>query len=714
MILTVMVQQEYAPFTWSGVTSSGTKYPQIVNGVDGVYYQATAYYAAGWRSGAVRLAGSLARNILVVFIQGMVRDPTIGHASDEPMAYSSGGRLIYWSLCCDREAGAYDVTIPSGQPNRDWYYFGYNLASNSMAPGYQQMYNSGDETSYNDGDGWQIYRGKNQSKNGLYGKHSTAQSPPIPYRGKLYLLKGNALLAFGPTDTNAQTPLPLAETIPVQRASIHLTTAVVIERLETEVRAILDAGHLRPGYHTSSVIERHGNGNYTDERELGEISDYFQSPADTVYTLLLAYPHLSAATQRQVIGYTRDNYGPGKEYDLTTIVHVGWGTGAAREIFDIPKEISDNWGEPYQSPFEPSTQPICGWCGYWENFPPFSFYAAWQYAQVVGDNDPIIAKELFDRMGSKLEAPLNDTTFRNRPHWLNQYIAGYKGYLELQQLAGYAQDQDVIASYEHMLALRTEDFDKDSPYPLSLCCAENWEESYNNTLAVARNFMFLTPELADYLNQHAYTQVQEAVSEYEYVAPYWFVAKFDSSYGEGTFQHLYDYPALFQAKARILKQPYEDLVKWLDVPAFYRGDLFYIQNLVAALSAVEASPYELSVVPSQHVIKVGESASAEVEVTHRGGFTGTVTVEVDSDSIPALRVDVQGPYEFSPPGGKLTVTMTSLDGDRSSAHLGQWYRIPVTGSGGGSNQVVTIDLLVASRFSYFPSIVTSGSVTGTN
>ena len=99
--------------------------------------------------------------------------------------------------------------------------------------------------------------------------------------------------------------------------------------------------------------------------------------------------------------------------------------------------------------------------------------------------------------------------------------------------------------------------------------------------------MFLTPELGDYINQHIYSQVQEAVNEYEYVAPYWFVTKFDDSTGEGTFQPLYDSPALFQAKAYILKQPYSELVKWLDAPAFYRGDLFYIQNLVAALDAAQ-------------------------------------------------------------------------------------------------------------------------------
>lgn len=68
-----------------------------------------------------------------------------------------------------------------------------------------------------------------------------------------------------------------------------------------------------------------------------------------------------------------------------------------------------------------------------------------------------------------------------------------------------------------------------------------------------------------------------------------FVSKFDSTWNEGTLQQLYDYPALFQAKAYILNEPYDELVKYIDVPAFYRGDLFYIQNIVAALSVADKS-----------------------------------------------------------------------------------------------------------------------------
>jgi outer membrane protein assembly factor BamB len=570
---------EYAPFTWSGVTQAGTKYPPIVNGVDGVYYQATAYFSGGW----ISRGGPVGWKFGTQYIS-RVDGRSDGHASDEPMAYSSGGRLIYWVLCCDREAGSMDVTIPFNQPNRAWQYYGYNLANNNLAPGYQQMYDSGNSTAYNNLDGWQIYSGRFQSKNGVYGKHGTTQSPPIPYAGKLYFLKGNALLAFSPNGQNPKTPLPLAVTVAAQTSTTPPSRAILTERLETEVQKMLAAGPLHAGYLPAGFLDLYGGGSYGDERGLGEIFDYFQNPSDTVYTLLLAYPYLSSTTQDQVKSYLQTYYGPGATYSFTSIVHIGFGTGSPREAFVTPSEVISWWGQPYHSPLVPSTEPICGWCGYWQHLPPFSFYSAWKYAQVVGDSDPAFAQNIFNLMSAKIEAPPNDTYLIDKPYFINLYAAGYLGYLQLKQMAGLGGDSTVTGYYNHMLSLRVNNFTKDTPYP-PIGGGDTSGISYNNTLAVARNFMFLTPELGEYLNQHILSQVQSAVAEYSYVAPYWFVSQFDDSYGEGTFQTLYDSPALFQAKAWILKQPYNELVKWLDVPAFYQGDLFYIQNLVAALNA---------------------------------------------------------------------------------------------------------------------------------
>ena len=43
-------------------------------------------------------------------------------AVDEPLAYSAGGNVIYWTHCCDRSAGAFDLN-----GNGAWVYFEYNL-----------------------------------------------------------------------------------------------------------------------------------------------------------------------------------------------------------------------------------------------------------------------------------------------------------------------------------------------------------------------------------------------------------------------------------------------------------------------------------------------------------------------------------------------------------------------------------------------------------
>jgi hypothetical protein len=54
-------------------------------------------------------------------------------------------------------------------------------------------------------------------------------------------------------------------------------------------------------------------------------------------------------------------------------------------------------------------------------------------------------------------------------------------------------------------------------------------------------------------------------------------------FGENALSPLYDGQALFLAKAWILRAPGTTLEPYLDVPAFARGDLFYIQKLVATI-----------------------------------------------------------------------------------------------------------------------------------
>ncbi|MCL5411957.1 MAG: PQQ-binding-like beta-propeller repeat protein [Patescibacteria group bacterium] len=578
---------EYAPFTLTNVTSSGNRYPAIVGG-DNILYSTNTYISGSWIPRGDLVGWKFGTNQI-----SRVQSIGVGHAIDEPMSFAGGGKLIYWSLCGDREAGAFDITLPYGQQNRGWNYYIYDLMRRA-APDYDPMYNNGNPVHYNDMNGWQVYSGKNQSKNGVYGKHSTSQSPPTPYKGMLYMIRGNTLLAWKPGIASG-TKLALAAIVPVQNVPNVPTVAEIKQRLESEIQKMLAVGPLRPGYHSISLADSRGEGRYTNEKEFGEIFDYFQNPADTIYTLTSAYPYLSATTQQQVKNYLQNNYGPGSTYDFTRIVHVGWGTGAGREAFDIPAEDFAGFGTNCHSPLNPSTTRICA-ATFYQNFPAFSFYAAWKYAQIVGNGDQTTARNIFNSMSAKLETPPADSVLTLKPYWLNLYIAGYQGYLELQKMAGLPETSSVRDTYNHLLNLRISGFDKNIPLIWQTGGGDVTPDGdYSTTLAVARNFMFMTPELAASMSATIQPQVQSAVDEYQYVAPYWFVSKFDQTTGEGTLDHLYNYPALFQAKAYILKQPYSELAKYIDEPAFARGDLFYIQSLSAALSvAPNAFPADIN------------------------------------------------------------------------------------------------------------------------
>ena len=556
---------EYAPFSWSGATHSGSRYPPIV-GQDNVYYQHTTYASAPW---IVR--GDITGWKFGTHLASRVMELEMGHAVDEPMAFSSGGNLIYFAKDHE-EAGSFDITIPYGQLARAWQY--YDNGGNSLynkAPGFDVMYYES-----------AVYG----TQNGVYvGAGGSNLNPLIPYNGRVYLNVSNAIIAFSPTASSA-TELPLAETVPANNPPATVTQSELQQRLKQEIQKILAAGPLRPGYHASGIVDLYGGGGWPDDQDIGEVLDYFQNPSDTVFTLLQALPYLPPNLQTEVRTYLQTYYGPGTPYDFTQIVHVGWESGAARESLEIPPEEWD-----ILRPAEPSIYPLVQGSTYWRDFPPFSFYAAWKYAEEFGD-----AKTIFDAMKDKLETPPSDSYLISHPYTNNLYIAGYLGYLELESLAGYPETASVRNTYNHLLSVRVNNFSKDNPWGSGQDFGI-YQHAYN----VAFNFMFLTPELGEHLSLNGKTAIQEAMEEYTFVAPYWFVSKFDSTWNEGTLQQLHDYPALFQAKAYILKEPYDELVQYIDVPAFYRGDLLYIQNLVAALSVADtAESPGVSYLPSCH------------------------------------------------------------------------------------------------------------------
>jgi outer membrane protein assembly factor BamB len=518
---------EYAPMLWFG-TNSGNRYPPLV-GADGILYQANAYASQPWG-----FRGQVSGWLFGTQFISTPSSLSFSIANDEPIAYSSGGNIIYWNLCCDRAAGFFDLDL--NRSPREWFIFCYNL--DELIPGYDLMYHSSDMDA--------VYG----TMNGVYGTHGD-QNPPIPYQGMVYMHRGNAIIAFGNTDLPPES-LPLIEAVPLEPASSPIDDNYLKSILAEEVLKILDAGHLRPGYGISGNFDRAGR------HEAGDnLMDYWHEPSDIIYTLLRAFPYLDGEMRGRASAYLIYELGDYPPYEY---VHIGWKDGAPREAFDLPPEVND--AREYYPPQEWNLYE------YWR-FPPHLFYVLWKYAQEFGG-----AKELFDLSSSRLEAPPMDEVLVEYPFVNNAYIAGYIGYLELEKMAGYPESADIQTVLNQLINLRISTFSKDSPYI---------QPSQNKTLNVSRNFIFLVPELGEIMYEGIMPQVQEAVEEYLDVAPYWFVQNFEQTYGEGARQPNYDYWALFQAKAYILKDPPEELIKFIDSPSVKIGDLYYIQNLVTLL-----------------------------------------------------------------------------------------------------------------------------------
>jgi hypothetical protein len=342
------------------------------------------------------------------------------------------------------------------------------------------------------------------------------------------------------------------------------TIEQVRARLAQEVEKMINAGHLRPGYYNSGLFTYNASWDcgYNNSYSLG---DYWYNPADTFYVLIRALPYLPNDLYIQTTTYLQSEFASYSPYQVT---YVGWNTGAAREVFDLPPEVvSDMVNYP------PRLGDI-GFEGWYYN--PFGFYAMWQYANVFGGSQAI-----YNASSSLLNhTPPIDSYLTVHVEVLNSYITGYDGYLKLEALAGHALSTDIQAQLVRLLNLRAATFTKDTPDT-----KPSDDMNYCRGLNISRNFFYLTPELGQQLHDLALDRVQGAVDEYTMSAPYWFVSSFDATYGEGVNNPLYDYHSLFQAKALILKEPWEELAKYIDEPAVVIGDLYYIDNLISAIES---------------------------------------------------------------------------------------------------------------------------------
>ena len=524
--------QEHAPFTMWG-THSGNRYPPIV-GRDNLLYSGNIYQRSYIAQGRVMGWNPATPSYLsVLFGLGAV---------DEPYAISMGGHVIY--RVTGDNVGDYFSTNGPTAPERGTLWDYYRPLAN-QAPGYDEMIHY-----LNPGGYFGVYG----NLNGIYGPRGD-ENVLVPHKGRLFIHRSNAIIAYGTGPVRGK--LPTLTIAPALDDTVQPTVEELRARLDNEIQKMIAAGHLRPGYMNNA--------------QAGE--NYFENPGDTLYTLAWAYPYLPPATQAQLQTYLRQVFQ--SYFDPVMYSRTGWASGAGRESMPFPPELQIAIAN-----MQPSQQATAEWSWF---YPQYNFYAMWKYANIF----PADAGRVYDLAKSRLQVPVgiratNDYLLE-RTWELNGYIAGYIGFLRLQELAGRTVIDSQLRTtttneLNRLLNLRITYFDKNSPWL-------NDHDTHWRVFNVARNFMLLVPELGDYLYQTIPGEIAGALDEYEYIAPFWFASRFESVHNEGVISPLLNYNALFQAKAYALKQPRSELTKYLDSPAFERGDLHYIQNLIAAIEA---------------------------------------------------------------------------------------------------------------------------------
>ena len=110
---------------------------------------------------------------------------------DEPVGISAGGSYVYWNLCNDRFVGSADLSVanaafPGTDGRRQWRHVSGDGFKTSTLP-----------AGYNSQVGQYLWSVGPAKIKPMYWAHGDNVGPTI-YDGRMYVHRGNAIIAFGP------------------------------------------------------------------------------------------------------------------------------------------------------------------------------------------------------------------------------------------------------------------------------------------------------------------------------------------------------------------------------------------------------------------------------------------------------------------------------------------------------------------------------------
>lgn len=510
------------------------------------------------------------------------------------------------------------------------------------------------------------YKGTQNTRSGVYGLHSF-QNPLVPSAHlngsstrieRLVSHHSNTIVTAGPAANKTAVA-------PISRNAAPANTAR--PRTDVQMKAVLEAHiqqmvNLCAGTYVSACflnpMYRHGTDMTSTTGAWPDQRPWMKVPADTLLALSIAYPYLSSGLKTQLEAYLAAFFTLNFN-GASAVRESGW-QHTPREAYEVLTASTDGINtNPVVTAMAGKPDITTG------NMPQRYFYACWKYAQnVAGVN----ALTVFNACKPMIITSLAGLDVVQGPMIYNDYIAGWEGYLRLYQLAGSpggdaATAATVSSNLTTIRNTRLTNFAAEHPWQGN----DPWLGdqpngiSINNTIRrtnCARNFTHLVPELGSSMATSVQASIiLDAIDLYERICPQWWRSMSNEGWQEAgaMLQHPFDQHAIFLAKAYVKGESQAELSKWLDVPTV-RGDVYFIENVVAALQAPVAGAERL-VVPSSCV------AGEKCEFTFQVATTAT-NLQMPYDAAPPTGISgniagVSVDLEFSPPGDHFATTTYS-------------------------------------------------------
>ncbi len=348
-----------------------------------------------------------------------------------------------------------------------------------------------------------------------------------------------------------------------QPAAITTETQDIQKELETKVLEMVNSGHMAPTYY---YVGQEGVPSW-------EANIFYETPEETIYTLSAVYPYLSPATQTLVKSYLDSEirtYPPHSTgyYPPFSGKISDW-TGARREYFTPdPNPAINIWPPPAVNVSV--------------------LYAIWLYSSNTNDwtyitNNYTALHNIY-------------TTFKSGGN-INSYpeLAGVIGFARI------AQHQNQTTDYNDALTFAEQGFSAGLNFDQFVATSSArfpfTTEPTVPTTYKASIFMFsrnpialhFNKDIGLFLKDHAASSAATYSNNINQRLPLWWLTDVSMSQGENAYATPENSWTNFMLHAYVLEDNVAQLKNYLEAPN-RKGDLLYLQKLVATIEAPTTSP----------------------------------------------------------------------------------------------------------------------------